>query len=87
LSRRIPTPSPPSGIEGIGSDDRGLVAATARGSFRGIGPLAIGGLKYKTQLALFETIWQSAKPASLDFPDACAKALEIQRAEPTREAA
>ncbi|MEQ9058205.1 MAG: methylenetetrahydromethanopterin dehydrogenase [Gammaproteobacteria bacterium] len=78
---------PPSGIEGVGSDDRGITVATACGGFAGIGPLAIGGLKYKTQLALFQTIWQASEPACLDFPDACAKALAIQQAETARRAA
>jgi len=67
---------PPSGIEGIGSNDRGLPVELARCAFHAIGPLAIGSLKYKTEFGLFRAIQTSSQPALLDFTEAYAFALE-----------
>lgn len=67
---------PPSGIEGIGANDRGVPIELARCCFHAIGPLAIGSLKYKTEFGLFRTIQTSPKPALLDFTEAYAFALD-----------
>ncbi len=68
---------PPSGILGIGLHDLGAVVDYANGSFRSIGPLAIGNLKYKVQFGLFEEIQKSSKAALIDFPEAHAFALSL----------
>jgi methylene-tetrahydromethanopterin dehydrogenase len=74
--RRIPTRVPPSGIEGISSNDRGVPVELARCKFHSVGPLAIGSLKYKTEFGLFRAIQTSPQPALLDFTEAYAFALE-----------
>ncbi len=61
---------PPSGVEGINAHDKGVVVETAGGSFKGIGPLAIGNLKYKTQYGLFKKMLVSDKAEMIDFEDA-----------------
>ncbi|MGZ4993366.1 MAG: NAD(P)-dependent methylenetetrahydromethanopterin dehydrogenase [Methylobacter sp.] len=68
---------PPSGVLGVGLHDMGAVVEYAHGSFRSIGPLAIGNLKYKTQFGLFEEIQKSSKAALIDFPEAYAFALSL----------
>jgi len=68
---------PPSGVLGIGLHDMGASVEYAHGSFRSIGPLAIGNLKYKTQFGLFEEIQKSSKAALIDFPEAYAFALSL----------
>ena len=67
---------PPSGIDGIGVNDRNVPVEVAKSTFLSIGPLAIGGLKYKTQFGLFRSIQTSKEPALLDFPQAYAFALK-----------
>ena len=62
---------PPSGIEGVGAQDREALIQRAEGNFLSIGPLTIGQLKYKTQFALYRAIQTSPEPALLDFPQAC----------------
>jgi methylene-tetrahydromethanopterin dehydrogenase len=59
---------PPSGVMGVNLHDLGTVVDFAHGSFRSIGPLAIGNLKYKAQLGLFKEIHQSKQVALLDLP-------------------
>ncbi len=66
---------PPSGIEGIELQDDG--AHPADRLWASIGALAIGALKYKTQLGLFQAIQTSATPARFDFTEA----LHFARAE------
>jgi methylene-tetrahydromethanopterin dehydrogenase len=61
---------PPSGVLGVGLHDLGAEVEYVHGSFRSIGPLAIGNLKYKTQFGLFEEIQKSSKAALIDFPEA-----------------
>ncbi|MFK8067363.1 MAG: NAD(P)-dependent methylenetetrahydromethanopterin dehydrogenase [Gammaproteobacteria bacterium] len=61
---------PPSGVEGIDSQDNGVTVETETGSFSGIGPLAIGNLKYKVQYGLFEQMQNSKKASMIDFEDA-----------------
>lgn len=67
---------PPSGVEGIGAQDNAVEIKTDKVSFMGIGPLAIGDLKYKTQYGLFKKMTESEKAAILDFPEAYQFALE-----------
>lgn len=67
---------PPSGIDGVGVNDRNVPVEVAKSTFLSIGPLAIGGLKYKTQYGLFRAIQTSKEPALLDFPEAYAFALQ-----------
>jgi methylene-tetrahydromethanopterin dehydrogenase len=68
---------PPSGVMGVGLHDLGAEVEFAHGTFRSIGPLAIGNLKYKTQFGLFEQIQNSSKAALIDFPEAYAFALYL----------
>ena len=65
---------PPAGIEGLELMDYG-VALT--GGSLGIGPLAIGDVKYKTESGLFQRMASSSKAISLDFRDAFALAREL----------
>jgi len=55
----------------------GAAVEYANGSFRSIGPLAIGNLKYKVQFGLFEQIQKSSKAALIDFPEAYVFALSL----------
>jgi methylene-tetrahydromethanopterin dehydrogenase len=68
---------PPSGVMGVNLNDLGVAVDFAHGSFRSIGPLAIGNLKYKVQFGLFEEIQNSSKAALIDFPEAYAFALSL----------
>jgi len=68
---------PPSGVAGIGLHDMGAAVEFGGTRFLGIGPLAIGNLKYKTQFGLFEEIQKSTQPALIDFPDAYTFALSV----------
>ncbi|MGA6941995.1 MAG: methylenetetrahydromethanopterin dehydrogenase, partial [Pseudolabrys sp.] len=43
----------------------------------GVGPLAIGNIKYKTEFGLFKKMIEAAKPVCLDFRDAFALAREL----------
>jgi methylene-tetrahydromethanopterin dehydrogenase len=43
----------------------------------GVGPLAIGDIKYKTESGLFKQMLASDKPLSLDFRDAFALARTL----------
>lgn len=61
---------PPTGIESVEANDRNKPVEMAKSKFWGIGSLAIGNLKYKTQYGLFVQIQQSEKAASLDFREA-----------------
>lgn len=65
---------PPAGIEGLDlhANGTGLV-----GGSLGIGPLAIGDVKYKTEYAMFQRVATSSRPVSLDFRDAFSLAREI----------
>jgi methylene-tetrahydromethanopterin dehydrogenase len=65
---------PPAGIEGLELMANG--AELAGGSL-GIGPLAIGDVKYKTESGLFQRMASSPKAISLDFRDAFSLAREI----------
>jgi methylene-tetrahydromethanopterin dehydrogenase len=61
---------PPTGIEGIDANDKFKPVKMAKSTFMGIGSLAIGNLKYKTQYGLFMKMQQSEKASFLDFRDA-----------------
>jgi len=66
---------PPSGIEGLEANASGT-PLTSSGAL-GIGPLAIGGVKYKTEFGLFQKMISAAKPVHFDFRDAFALAREL----------
>jgi methylene-tetrahydromethanopterin dehydrogenase len=66
---------PPSGVEGIDLFMNGepLPGCPALG----IGPLAIGDIKYKTESGLFKRMIASPTPLALDFRDAFTLAREL----------
>jgi len=63
---------PPSGVEGLDMMANG-VELTAHGTL-GIGPLAIGNIKYQTQRGLLETMLKADKALYLDLRDAFVEA-------------
>jgi methylene-tetrahydromethanopterin dehydrogenase len=65
---------PPAGIDGLELHGNGQELT---GGSLGIGPLAIGDIKYKTESGLFQRMASSATALSLDFRDAFALAREI----------
>ncbi len=65
---------PPAGIEGLQLMDNGVELP---GGILGIGPLAIGDVKYKTESGLFQRLATSSTHLALDFRDAFALAREI----------
>jgi methylene-tetrahydromethanopterin dehydrogenase len=65
---------PPAGIEGLELHAKGDELA---GGALGIGPLAIGDIKYKTEAGLFQRMAASHKPLCLDFRDAFVLAREL----------
>jgi methylene-tetrahydromethanopterin dehydrogenase len=66
---------PPSGVEGMGVNDN---AAPIPGiSAVGIGALAVGNIKYKTEAGLFKEMIETEKPLYLDFRDAYALARKL----------
>jgi methylene-tetrahydromethanopterin dehydrogenase len=65
---------PPAGVEGLDHMANGVELA---GGSLGIGPLAIGDVKYKTESGLFRRMANSATALSLDFRDAFALAREF----------
>jgi methylene-tetrahydromethanopterin dehydrogenase len=65
---------PPAGIEGLDLHANGVELT---GGSLGIGPLAIGDVKYKTESGLFQRMASSSKAISLDFRDAFSLAREI----------
>jgi methylene-tetrahydromethanopterin dehydrogenase len=66
---------PPSGIEGLDMTANGA-ELTPHGTC-GIGPLAIGNIKYKTEFGLFQKMIAAAKPVSFDFRNAFELAREL----------
>jgi methylene-tetrahydromethanopterin dehydrogenase len=66
---------PPSGVEGLEMTANGI-ALNNHGTV-GIGPLAIGGVKYKTEAGLFGKMIAAEKPVRLDFRDAFTLAREL----------
>jgi methylene-tetrahydromethanopterin dehydrogenase len=66
---------PPPGVDGM---DLFMDGAPLPGcSALGIGPLAIGDIKYKTESGLFKRMIASDKPLHLDFRDAFQMAREL----------
>jgi methylene-tetrahydromethanopterin dehydrogenase len=65
---------PPAGIEGLQLMDNGVELP---GGILGVGPLAIGDVKYKTESGLFQRLATSPTHLALDFRDAFALAREI----------
>jgi methylene-tetrahydromethanopterin dehydrogenase len=79
---------PPTGIEGIDANDKFKPVEMAKSTFWGIGSLAIGNLKYKTQYGLFVKMQQSEKAALLDFKDAYEFAIsELHSSDVKKDAA
>ena len=66
---------PPAGVEGLGMQANGD-PLTPNGAV-GLGPLAIGNIKYKTEFGLFQKMIEAPKPVQLDFRDAFVLAREL----------
>jgi methylene-tetrahydromethanopterin dehydrogenase len=66
---------PPSGVEGLDMMANGA-ELTAHGTL-GVGPLAIGNIKYKTESGLFQRMIAATKPVTFDFRDAFQLAREL----------
>jgi methylene-tetrahydromethanopterin dehydrogenase len=66
---------PPPGIGGLDVMANGT-ELTSHGTL-GIGPFAIGNIKYKTELGLFQRLTTATKPVSFDFRDAFKLAREL----------
>jgi methylene-tetrahydromethanopterin dehydrogenase len=66
---------PPAGVEGLDVMANGTDIGP-RGAV-GIGPLAIGNIKYKTEFGLFQGMIGAPKPLSLDFREAFQLAREL----------
>lgn len=66
---------PPAGVESL---DRFSSGALIPGTHvMGIGPLAIGNIKYQTEAGLFAEMIKAAKPVAYDFRDAFALARKL----------
>jgi methylene-tetrahydromethanopterin dehydrogenase len=66
---------PPSGVEGLDMMADG--AELTPGGTLGIGPLAIGNVKYKTESGLFRRMVEATEAVRFDFRDAFVLAREI----------
>ena len=66
---------PPTGVEGLEMTATG--AELTPNGVLGIGPLAIGNIKYKTEFGLFRKMIEADKPVRFDFRDAFALAREL----------
>jgi methylene-tetrahydromethanopterin dehydrogenase len=66
---------PPPGIEGLDVMANG-VEVTPHGTL-GIGPLAIGNIKYQTEFGLFQRMIASTRAVHLDFRDAFVLARDL----------
>jgi methylene-tetrahydromethanopterin dehydrogenase len=66
---------PPSGVEGLEMNANGA-ELTPHGTL-GIGPLAIGNIKYRTEFGLFKKMIEADKPVRFDFRDAFGLAREL----------
>ncbi len=68
---------PPAGIEGlaVNANSDPIEGASALG----IGALAIGNVKYKTEFGLFQKMINAKKPVAFDFQDAFSLAREIAK--------
>lgn len=61
---------PPAGIAGINLLDNGVPIAASKSGAVGIGPLAIGDIKYRTQQDLLTQMYSADTPQYLNFEDA-----------------
>ncbi len=68
---------PPAGIEGVSVNANGDPIEATKAV--GIGPLAIGGVKYKTEFGLFQKMIEADKAVAFDFQDAFSLAREIAK--------
>ncbi|MFU0506747.1 NAD(P)-dependent methylenetetrahydromethanopterin dehydrogenase [Pseudaminobacter sp. NGMCC 1.201702] len=68
---------PPAGIEGLAVNADSAALEGMNGV--GIGALAIGNVKYKTEFGLFQKMIGSKKPVAFDFQDAFSLAREIAK--------
>ena len=66
---------PPSGVDGLEMTANGA-ELTPHGTL-GIGPLAIGNVKYKTEFGLLKKMIEAEKPVRFDFRDAFRLAREL----------
>ncbi|HEY2530660.1 MAG TPA: NAD(P)-dependent methylenetetrahydromethanopterin dehydrogenase [Xanthobacteraceae bacterium] len=66
---------PPPGVEGLAMQADGQQLAPS--GALGLGPLAIGNIKYKTEFGLFQKMIAATKPVHFDFRDAFALAREL----------
>lgn len=66
---------PPAGVEGL--EANADAAPIGGGIAVGIGALAIGGTKYRTEFGLFRRMIESTKPVTFDFRDAFALARDV----------
>ena len=66
---------PPAGVEGLDMMANGTDLGPH--GTAGIGPLAIGNIKYKTEFGLFQRMIAAPKPLSLDFREAFQLAREL----------
>jgi methylene-tetrahydromethanopterin dehydrogenase len=66
---------PPAGVEGVGVNDSAKPIPGTKAV--GIGALAVGNVKYKTEAGLFDQMIKSEKPIYLDFRDAYALAQKL----------
>ncbi len=63
---------PPAGIQGLSLHDKGTLLGSTK--VMGLGPLAIGNVKYKTESALFARMSSANRAVYFDFRDAYATA-------------
>lgn len=70
---------PPSGIAGLDAGHDGTPIEGSNSGAVGIGALAIGGIKYKTQNGLLARMRETRKPVYLHFDDAFALARELTK--------
>jgi len=70
---------PPSGIEGIATNDMAapLIYATQSVGAVGVGALAVGNIKYKLQQELLKSMLETDKPVFIDFRAAFNKARSL----------
>ena len=68
---------PPVGIEGVGIHDMGVELSETPQNAIGLGALAIGDIKYKLHLKLFEMMKSADEPLYLDHNRAFDVAREI----------
>jgi methylene-tetrahydromethanopterin dehydrogenase len=66
---------PPSGVEGVGVNDNATPIPGVNAV--GIGALAVGNIKYKTEAGLFKEMIETEKPIYLDFREAYALAQKL----------